>query len=170
MTTTIELIPHLDAGDRALWRGDQNLRPLSDLGRRQAESIAAALAAGGSIDSLYASPALRCVQTLEPLAVRLGISVEIVPDLIEGHLDEDRLALGERCLNALRSLVAQNEGRRVVACSHGDLVPGFAEHVVSHLGVPDTHRLERRGQWYTVRLDPDAIAIELNLGPDDFPR
>jgi 8-oxo-dGTP diphosphatase len=170
MTTTIELVPHLDAGDRALWRDDQNLRPLSDLGRRQAESIAEALAAGGPIDGLYSSPALRCVQTLDPLGARLGLSVEVVPDLIEGHLDDDRFILGERCLNALQSLVAKHEGQRVVACSHGDLIPGLAEHVISRLGVPDTRRLERRGQWYTVRLDRDAIGLNLDLGPDDFPR
>jgi 8-oxo-dGTP diphosphatase len=170
MTTTIELIPHLDGGDRALWRDDQNLRPLSDLGRRQAESVAEALAAGGPVDALYSSPALRCVQTLEPLGARLSLSVEIVADLIEGHLDEDRLILGERCLNALRPLVDKHEGGRIVACSHGDLIPGFAEHVIGRLGVPETRRLERRGQWYTVRFEGDDIGLELNLGPDDFPR
>jgi len=170
MTTTIELVPHLDAGDRGLWRDDQNLRPLSDLGRRQAESLAGALAADGPVDALYSSPTLRCVQTLEPLGDRFGLSVEVVPDLIEGHLDEDRLVLGERCLNALRSLVEKHDGQRIVACSHGDLIPGFAEHVVTQLGVPESRRLERRGQWYTVRFDRDAISLALNLGPDDFPR
>ncbi len=170
MTTTIELVPHLDAGDRALWRDDQNLRPLSGLGRRQAESLTAALALDGPADALYSSPALRCVQTLEPLGKRFGLSVEVARGLIEGHLDEGRLTLGERCLNALRRIVEKHDGQRIVACSHGDLIPGFAEYVVTHLGVPETRRLERRGQWYTVRFDGDAIAVALNLGPDDFPR
>ena len=170
MTTTIELVPHLDAGDRALWRDDQNLRPLSDLGRRQAESLTGALAADGPVDALYSSPALRCVQTLEPLGDRFGLSVEIAPGLIEGHLDEDRLVLGERCLSALRPLAEEHDGQRIVACSHGDLIPGFAEYLIARLGVTDTRRLERRGQWYTIRFNRDTIALTLNIGPDDFPR
>ena len=36
MTLTIDLVPHLDAGDRTKWHGDQNERPLSELGLRQA--------------------------------------------------------------------------------------------------------------------------------------
>ena len=40
MTLTIDLLPHLDAGDRTKWRGDQNERPLTDLGRRQAAAMA----------------------------------------------------------------------------------------------------------------------------------
>ena len=36
MTLTIDLLPHLDAGDRTTWQGDQNERPLSELGLRQA--------------------------------------------------------------------------------------------------------------------------------------
>ena len=170
MTTTIELVPHLDAGDRGLWPGDQNLRPLTGLGRRQAESVSEALAADGPVDALYSSPALRCVQTLEPLGERFGLSVEIASDLIEGQLDEDRLALGERCLNALRLLASKHDGQRIVACSHSDLIPGFAEYVIVRLGVPETRRLGRRGHWYTVRFDGDDIALALNLGPDDFPR
>ena len=49
MTLTIDLIPHLDAGDRTQWQGDQNQRPLSDLGLRQAHALAEAnRAAAGS--------------------------------------------------------------------------------------------------------------------------
>ena len=40
MTLTIDLLPHLDAGDGTTCHGDQNERPLTDLGRRQAAARA----------------------------------------------------------------------------------------------------------------------------------
>ena len=33
MTLTIDLVPHMDAGDRKQWQRDQDERPLSALGR-----------------------------------------------------------------------------------------------------------------------------------------
>jgi 8-oxo-dGTP diphosphatase len=75
---TIELVTHMDAGDRRLWTGDQDVRPLSELGRGQAARVAEALAVG-PIDGLYSSPALRCRQTLQPLAARFGLPVVVVP-------------------------------------------------------------------------------------------
>lgn len=85
--TIIDLIPHMDAGDKALkaqWQGDHNERPLVDLGRQQARAQADALS-GESIDALYSSPALRSRQTLEPLAESLGLEIIV----IEGLGDEE---------------------------------------------------------------------------------
>lgn len=56
---TIELVAHMDAGDRRLWQGDQDERPLSELGRRQAALFCEAVAVE-SFDALFSSPALRC--------------------------------------------------------------------------------------------------------------
>ena len=75
---TIELVAHMDAGDRRLWTEDQDLRPLSELGRRQAARMAEALS-NGPVDGLYSSPALRCRQTLEPLAARCGLPIVTIP-------------------------------------------------------------------------------------------
>ena len=47
---------------------------LSDLGRRQADALAAALA-GRSITALYSSPLDRAMQTARPLADALGIDI-----------------------------------------------------------------------------------------------
>jgi 8-oxo-dGTP diphosphatase len=66
----------MDAGDRHAWTGDQDLRPLGELGWRQAEALSEALA-GRGIGALNASPALRARQTLEPLSQRLNLTVAI---------------------------------------------------------------------------------------------
>jgi probable phosphoglycerate mutase len=63
--------------------------PLSRLGRKQAQALAARL---GDVpfDALYSSPLRRCQETATPLAERLGMQPIIVPGLKEIHLGEVR--------------------------------------------------------------------------------
>jgi 2,3-bisphosphoglycerate-dependent phosphoglycerate mutase len=56
--------------------------PLSATGRRQAEATAAFLV-GERVDHIVASPLARARQTAEPLADRLGLSIETVDGLAE---------------------------------------------------------------------------------------
>jgi len=78
----IEILAHMDAGDRRQWTGEQDTRPLSDLGRRQARRLCDELARE-AIDALYSSPALRARQSIEPLAQRFGLPVTMLPGLHE---------------------------------------------------------------------------------------
>ena len=63
-------------------------------GRRKGlgEAIAKRLAAKGAT-SLYSSPYVRCMQTLEPLGKRLGVAVQPEPRLYEGEPFEPVLEL-----------------------------------------------------------------------------
>lgn len=61
--------------------------PLNDLGRQQAEAIAAAYA-GESFAAIYASPLQRARDTAAPVARRLGLPVAIEPDLTEMDVGE----------------------------------------------------------------------------------
>lgn len=56
---------------------------LSEVGRRQAEAVAAALAARGTIQAIVSSPLKRCRQTAEAVAARLGLDVRIDDGLRE---------------------------------------------------------------------------------------
>ncbi|MET9619455.1 bifunctional RNase H/acid phosphatase [Streptomyces sp. NPDC006464] len=56
---------------------------LSAAGLRQAEAVAAALAARGTIQEIVSSPLTRCRQTAETVAARLGLSVRIEEGLRE---------------------------------------------------------------------------------------
>lgn len=56
--------------------------PLSPLGCRQSEALAAALA-GHPIEAVYSSPLRRARETAEPIARRLGLTVETDPRLME---------------------------------------------------------------------------------------
>jgi 8-oxo-(d)GTP phosphatase len=97
------LVRHARAGDRAEWVGDDRLRPLDKKGRRQADRIADTLAKLG-VDRLVSSPYLRCTQTLEPAAERLGLGLEQRNELAEGGTAAGVLALLEELAGSLPAL------------------------------------------------------------------
>jgi 8-oxo-dGTP diphosphatase len=103
---TSVLIRHASAGDRDDWDGDDRLRPLDARGRRQAAALVELL---GPLElrRVVSSPYVRCVETLEPLAATLGLSVEQDQRLAEGA--------GRAALELLLE-----DGS--VACTHGDVV------------------------------------------------
>lgn len=106
----IYLVRHAKAGERRVWEGPDIERPLSKHGWRQAESVSARLAKRKAT-SLYSSPYVRCMQTLEPLGGLIGVDVTVDERLTEDEPFEPVLdLLGE-------------VGSGAVLCSHGDIIP-----------------------------------------------
>lgn len=68
----------------AEWVPDES-RPLSPRGRRDAETIARRLA-GTPLDAIYSSPYPRALQTVEPLAERVGLEIAVLDGLRERTL------------------------------------------------------------------------------------
>ena len=63
-------------------------RPLSDAGRDAAAELAAELDAW-EVTAVYSSPYARAVETVSPLAVRRGLTVQLLDDLRERRLSVD---------------------------------------------------------------------------------
>ncbi len=104
------LVRHAKAANRERWAGPDELRPLSTAGREQAETIARRVGEF-PVTRLLSSPSLRCEQTLQPLAVKVGAAVEQVPALGEGQPFAPVIEL-------LTDLPDYS-----VLCSHGDVLP-----------------------------------------------
>jgi len=189
VSLTVDLVAHMEAGDRDSWPGDQDERPLSDLGQRQAAALADALAME-SIDGIYAGPALRCRQSLDVLAARLGLKVDVVPELGEKQAwrapdgweastslwPGAALALACRAAFAAGSIAlaidrirALHQDGHVVACSHGHTIPAYVAYHVGSQEVTNVPPLEYRGQWYRLRFADDTLAIDFVELPG-FPR
>lgn len=141
----VYLVRHAKAGERRVWEGDDIVRPLSNKGWRQAEALAERLERKGA-SQLYSSPYVRCVQTLEPLAERLGTTIHEDDRLHEGKPFEDVLEL----LNEVED--------RAVLCSHGDIVPdtiqALARRGMEVQSAPDWRKatvwvLKRKGERIT---------------------
>lgn len=71
---TLYIVRHAKAGKRSEWHGPDELRPLSDKGWEQAQAIADKLVELKP-SALISSPAVRCMQTLEPLSKATKIEV-----------------------------------------------------------------------------------------------
>ncbi len=118
------LVRHANAGSRSDWDGPDRDRPLSDKGRRQAQGLVHLLA-DRPVRRVLSSPYLRCVQTVEPLAEKLGVPVEEVAALAEDAAAADAVEL-------LRAL----DGTTAVVCTHGDLVPPILDTLAASDGLP----------------------------------
>ena len=121
------LVRHAKAGDRAGFDGPDELRPLDRRGQEQARRLAEVLPAFGPV-AVLAADRVRCRQTVEPLAERLGLEVGRATELGEEEFQADPqagLALIERLLEP-----GDVPGVTVV-CSQGGAIPS----VLMALGV-----------------------------------
>jgi len=71
----VYLVRHAHAGKKANWNGPDLARPLSAQGRKEALGLIDRLG-GHPLGRMVSSPAERCLQTVQPLAGRLGRPVE----------------------------------------------------------------------------------------------
>jgi phosphohistidine phosphatase len=82
LTVELGLLRHAHAGDPAAWDRPDELRPLTDKGRAQAERLGRLLAAAGFVpDAVLTSPSVRAVETAELVADHLGVPVRADPRL-----------------------------------------------------------------------------------------
>ena len=142
---TLYLIRHADAGKRDPYSHDDHLRGLSEDGGRQAQRIADRLGEAG-VTRVLSSPYPRCVQTVEPLARRVGVEVELHRVLAEG-------GDGRHILSLMMSLA----GTEAVLCSHGDTIP----EVIRLLRITGTaingQRGNAKGSIWTITGDGESL-------------
>jgi phosphohistidine phosphatase SixA len=116
---TIYLVRHASAGSRGS-HADDTARPLDERGHQQASAIRESLGAA-PIDAIYSSRALRCVETVEPLAAAVGLDVQRHPSLFEGSPAHQTLTLIQATIEDLKN---------AVFCSHGDVIPDVLDLLV----------------------------------------
>jgi phosphohistidine phosphatase SixA len=104
------LVRHADAGDKLQWSGPDEQRPLSDVGRREADGLVSVLASY-PIVRIVSSLAVRCRQTVEPLANQRHLQVSIDAALAVGA-DVDRAV----------ELLLHPDADAVAWCSHRELI------------------------------------------------
>lgn len=135
-TGAIYLVRHAKAGSRAQWEGPDESRPLSKSGKRQAEALIDRLAAF-SIARIASSPAVRCLETVGPLAKQRGLTVEPVDALVEGSDGDDVL-----------DYITAHADPPTVICTHGDVVGDVLTRLVDQgLAVESETRWEKGSAW-----------------------
>jgi phosphohistidine phosphatase SixA len=145
------VVRHAKAGSRRRFEGDDEFRPLSRNGRKQAKGIAMLLAHRG-ITRVLTSPYVRCEQTVEPLAADIGIAIEQVGELAEGVDWHHALAMIEQA------------DAPIALCSHGDIIGDLMQHLAAR-GVPlDDDRIEKGSTW-VLQVEEGEVVKARYLAP-----
>ena len=147
------LVRHAHAGNR---RGglDDDHRALSRTGRQQAAAIAEHLG-DRHITAIVASPAARCVETVAPLAEKLGLIVATSGYLYEGSEAEVVLGVIERSRN----------GGDLVVCSHGDVIPELIRTLTLEGLRVHGHRVCAKGSVWELTTNGDERWHEARYHP-----
>jgi 8-oxo-dGTP diphosphatase len=160
------LVRHAHAGTKAKWQGPDVARPLSAQGHKEALGLIERLG-DRPLGRVLSSPAERCLQTVEPLAGRLGHPVEPNEALgVDGT--------GPGVLELLTSPALD----KAVLCTHGEIIGKVFDELqragIELEGPPRwpkgcTWILQRDGGqgWKGTYLEP--LAVEL-AEQDSLPR
>ena len=134
------VVRHGDAGDKSTWKGPDLRRPLSPLGRRQAEGLVFQLE-DYPIERILSSPTLRCRQTVEPLARDRLLEIEPVA------------ALGVDAGPAeVRSVFWDWQLDNVVLCTHGETISQLFRQLAGEgLEVPEPLHWPKGSTWLLQR-------------------
>ncbi len=139
------LVRHTHAVGRSSWSGDDEGRPLSKKGMRQAAGLVKLLG-DKPIRRILSSPAVRCVDSMVPLADELGLTVTPAPELLEGASATDALDL---LLG-----VAAKPGDSAL-CTHGDLVPELLWALAARGAKLNGGDTWAKGSTWALRFDDD---------------
>lgn len=115
-TFPIVVLRHAKAVRREDWDGPDAARPLSERGGRQAEALVGPLSAFG-IRRIVTSDAVRCVETVTPLAKALHRDIRPTELLSQDAWEEGR--------SDARAVIGKRVRARkpAVLCSHGPVLP-----------------------------------------------
>ena len=111
------VVRHAHAGRRSAYTGDDRLRPLSPRGVARADELVPILS-GYHPQRILSSPFVRCFETVRPVAEALGLPVESVDELAEGH-----------AADAVR-LMTTMAGESAILCTHGDVSVAMLDSLV----------------------------------------
>jgi broad specificity phosphatase PhoE len=157
----IYLLRHAHAGNKRTWSGPDDQRPLSAAGQREAASLVLQLRAR-PITAVLSSPALRCQQTIQPLADHHGLPVTCDQRLrVDAEVDQ------------AATLLFRGDLDGAVLCTHGELI-GQLLGMLRERGAP----ISQHAQWpkasiWLLRVVGERITEATYLPPfrdsDQFP-
>ena len=150
------LVRHAHAGVRKSSDRHDKYRQLSDRGRDAADTIASSLA-NIDVGAILSSPSTRCVQTVEPLAAKLGLEV----------LEDDRL-WEDAGIDEAIELLLEHRNTGAVLCSHGNIIPEILHWLIED-GLEAKGRGCAKGSVWTVTHKGGQFTKARYRSLDDLP-
>ncbi|MFI6096709.1 NUDIX domain-containing protein [Lentzea sp. NPDC051213] len=137
------LVRHAKAGKRSEWDDDDDLRPLSDAGWRQAEALRSLLPLWAPV-RVHTAPRVRCADTVRGVAVDLAVDMVEEPRLSEEGYWPDPEAGLVRLLE-----VAAEEGRAVIS-SQGGVIPSVVQTLAELGGARKSETPSKKGSVWVL--------------------
>ncbi|GAA2173972.1 NUDIX hydrolase [Agrococcus versicolor] len=165
-TFAIVAMRHAKAADPYAWEGDDASRTLTARGERQAREVAPSIAAFG-VERILVSTAVRCRETVAPLARLLGVA----PRTSRALAQDTYLDRGDRLLRHVAKAV--HHRRSTVLCSHLPVIPAIVDAVAAATDSPDSPALHRGSMLHTADFtvlhvggpDVRVLAVETHGAP-----
>jgi phosphohistidine phosphatase SixA len=150
----IVVVRHGHAEPKRGWAGLDVDRPLVARGRRQAERLGSLIGAEQPA-RVISSPARRCVATVQPVADKAGLTVQLSDQLSS--------SAGQAAAELCEALVVSEPADSVVVlCTHREvlvqLLPWLSKQFGRNLG----HRLPgaKGAAWFLCFRGPDLLTVE----------
>lgn len=158
-TTPIILLRHAQAIAREEWEGDDGDRPLAVIGQQQAKRVLATYLPYG-VNEIHTSDAVRCYETVAPMARALNLDVIYWPELSEYIFEKDKKAATK-----VISEILENEVRAIV-CSHNPILPAIVAKFIGKKSFKQlNHGLMPGEAWILHHREGEVVAIDWAPAP-----
>ena len=128
-TIPLILLRHGKAIAREEWEGDDGDRPLALLGQQQAKRMLATYLPFG-ITEIHTSDAVRCYETVVPMARSLQLDTIYWSELSEYAFEKDKKA----AVRVVQEII-ESEARAIV-CGHNPVLPGMVAKFIGKKWIP----------------------------------
>lgn len=146
-STRVYLVRHGNAGVRSKWKGPDKKRPLTEKGQQQSLGVAEILARH-PITEVWSSPALRCFETVAPVADNLGMEVQTTK-LLKEFTD----------LDVIREYLAGVGPGSIVLSSHKDWIgPLLKDLSARGAKLRGTRKWPKASVWILDLLDGKVVS------------
>jgi 8-oxo-dGTP diphosphatase len=148
------LLRHAKAITRDEWQGDDDDRPLDALGQNQSKRLLSIYQVF-NLQQIHTSDAVRCYDTVGPIAKGLGIKLEVTGKLSESSYKKDK----EKAIDYAKELIKDDQ--RILLCSHNPILPKLLNKLTkkSDLDAAD-EKLFPADSWVIHRIGKDVIQID----------
>lgn len=158
-TTALVLLRHAKAIQRLDWQGDDGDRPLDSYGQKQSARLLTQYFPY-QIMEIHSSAALRCLQTVEPLARSLQLNITISEELGEYGYSRD----SKTSLTYVRDVI--EEGTAAIICSHNPILPKLMRKLIGKKNFKDlSWNLNPGESWVLHHREGDIVAVDWVTGP-----
>lgn len=153
-TTPLVLLRHAKAVKRSEWDGDDGDRPLDIYGQTQAKRLLPTFLPF-AISEIHTSDAIRCMETIEPMARALDLKTIVAADLSEYRHETHK----EAAVDYAQALM--ESGESTIICSHNPILPKLLKKLIGKKNFKELDRkLEPGEAWVLHHRDGEIVAID----------